>query len=60
MAFTTEQQIYSIPEYLGLETSAFEHHEYINGTIRAMAGGSPRHNTIIEIAIADLYNRIKF
>ena len=46
MTSTTEQQLYSIAEYLELEKSAIERHEYINGAIRQMAGGSPRHNTI--------------
>jgi Uma2 family endonuclease len=46
MTLTTGQQEYSIAEYLDLEKSAIERHEYINGVIRLMAGGSPRHNTI--------------
>ena len=46
MTLTTDQQLYSIAEYLDLEKSAIERHEYINGAIRPMAGGSPRHNTI--------------
>jgi Uma2 family endonuclease len=46
MTLTTGQQEYSIAEYLDLEKSAIERHEYINGVIRPMAGGSPRHNTI--------------
>jgi len=46
MILSTEQQLYSIEEYIDLEKSAIERHEYINGAIRPMAGGSPRHNTI--------------
>jgi Uma2 family endonuclease len=46
MILSTEQQLYSIEEYIDLERSAIERHEYINGAIRPMAGGSPRHNTI--------------
>lgn len=46
MTLTTDQQLYSIAEYLDLEKSAIERHEYLNGVIRPMAGGSPRHNTI--------------
>ena len=46
MTLTTEPQLYSIAEYLDLEKSAIERHEYLNGAIRPMAGGSPRHNTI--------------
>ncbi|NBD31800.1 MAG: Uma2 family endonuclease, partial [Cyanobacteria bacterium] len=46
MTSTTQQQLYSVEEYLEFETLATERHEYINGVIRSMAGGSPRHNTI--------------
>ena len=46
MTLTTEQQRYSIAEYLDLEKTAIERHEYINGAIKPIAGGSPRHNTI--------------
>lgn len=46
MTLTTEEQLYSIAEYLDLEKTATERHEYINGAIKPMAGGSPRHNTI--------------
>ena len=46
MTLITEQQRSSIEEYLDLEKTARERHEYINGTIRTMAGGSPKHNTI--------------
>ena len=46
MTLTTEQQLHSIAEYLDLEKNAIERHEYFNGAIRPMAGGSPRHNTI--------------
>lgn len=30
-------------QYLALEDAAFEKHEYVNGEMWAMAGGSPRH-----------------
>ena len=46
MTLSTEQQLHSIGQYLDLEKTASERHEYINGIIRPMAGGSPRHNTI--------------
>jgi len=46
MTLITEQQLYSIAEYLDFEKTAIERHEYINGVIKPMAGGSPRHNTI--------------
>ncbi|KPQ39963.1 MAG: putative protein conserved in cyanobacteria [Phormidium sp. OSCR] len=43
---TAQQQLYSVEEYLELETRASERHEYSNGAIIPMAGGSPRHNRI--------------
>jgi len=46
MTLITDQQLYSIEQYLDWEKTATERHEYINGAIRPMAGGSPRHNTI--------------
>ncbi|UCJ11956.1 MAG: Uma2 family endonuclease [Phormidium sp. PBR-2020] len=43
---TVQQQLYSVEEYLELETRASERHEYINGAIIPMAGGSQKHNRI--------------
>jgi Uma2 family endonuclease len=37
---------YSLAEYLKLEEEANSKHEYWNGTILAMAGGTPSHNKI--------------
>ncbi|WP_035492415.1 Uma2 family endonuclease [Baaleninema simplex] len=48
------KHIYSVEEYLDLETRANERHEYINGAVLPMAGGSPRHNRI-----SPRHNRIK-
>lgn len=45
-AQTVQQQLHSVEEYLELETRANERHEYINGAVIPMAGGSPRHNKI--------------
>lgn len=38
---------YSLLEYFELEINALERHEYINGKIISMAGGTPNHNRII-------------
>lgn len=46
VAPTVQQQLSSVEEYLDLETRANERHEYINGAVSPMAGGSPRHNRI--------------
>jgi Uma2 family endonuclease len=41
-----EQKNYTRKEYLELEVNAQERHEYINGEIRKVAGGTPNHNRI--------------
>jgi Uma2 family endonuclease len=43
---TAQKQLYSVEEYLDLENSTNERHEYIHGSVIPMAGGSPRHNKI--------------
>jgi Uma2 family endonuclease len=47
IAQTQETRIYSPEEYLDLEIPEEERHEYINGEIRVMPGGTPNHNRII-------------
>jgi Uma2 family endonuclease len=42
----TEQRYYSLEEYLELEVESEERHEYIDGEIVPMTGGSPNHNQI--------------
>ena len=44
-----ESKTYSPEAYLELETASKQRHEYINGEIRAMAGGTPNHNEIASI-----------
>jgi len=46
IAQVDEIQYYTSEEYLELEVNSVERHEYINGTIVTMAGGTPNHNTI--------------
>lgn len=43
---TLHQRIYTIQEYLDRETQAQERHEYRNGEIILMSGGTPNHNRI--------------
>ena len=50
----TEQQYYSIEEYLALEESADYKSEYIDGEIFPMAGGSTNHNQIAGNFYAEL------
>jgi len=40
-------KIYSLDDYLELETASTERHEYIDGAIVPMTGGTPNHNRII-------------
>ncbi|MBE9077197.1 Uma2 family endonuclease [Romeria aff. gracilis LEGE 07310] len=41
-----EQGTYSHEEYLEFETASEERHEYVDGEIRPMTGGTPDHNDI--------------
>jgi Uma2 family endonuclease len=47
IAQVQETHAYSPEEYLELEIPAEEHHEYIDGEIRLMLGGTPNHNRVI-------------
>ncbi len=40
------EKSYSLEEYLSLEVDSEEKHEYINGEIISMTGGTPNHNKI--------------
>ncbi|MEY2984406.1 MAG: hypothetical protein RLZZ568_1023 [Cyanobacteriota bacterium] len=67
--------IYTPEEYLALEEKAAYKHEYRNGAIVAMAGGSTDHNEIVtnlctalkidlqslklQINMADIYGKVK-
>ena len=47
IAQVKEIHTYSPEEYLELEISSVDKHEYIDGEIRLMPGGMPNHNRII-------------
>jgi len=50
MIAQSEQKTYYSPEsYLALETSSQQRHEYLNGEIIPMTGGTPNHNEIASI-----------
>ena len=51
-----EQRYYSSEEYLELEVNSEERHEYIDGQIIQMTGGTPNHNQIT----GNLYAAILF
>ena len=46
-------------EYLAFERASKTKHEYIDGFIYAMAGGSPPHNRICFNTIGELYTQLK-
>jgi Uma2 family endonuclease len=50
---------FTIEEYLRLEADAVEKHEYRDGEIVAMAGGSPQHSLVIANLIREVGNRLK-
>jgi Uma2 family endonuclease len=41
-----EQRTYTCEEYLEFEVASEERHEYVNGEIRLMTGGTPDHNEL--------------
>lgn len=60
MSRVTEQRPrFTIEEYLRREYDATERHEYYDGDIVAMAGGSPTHSLIISNVIAGLHSRLQ-
>ncbi|MDV3000888.1 MAG: hypothetical protein N5P05_002494 [Chroococcopsis gigantea SAG 12.99] len=54
-----EQKIYTRDEYLELETNSLERHEYRDGKIVLMAGGTPNHNRITGNFYAALHQACK-
>jgi Uma2 family endonuclease len=46
MTIAQEQRYYSPEEYLEMEVTSAERHEYIDGQIIPMTGGTPDHNQI--------------
>jgi Uma2 family endonuclease len=43
MVASTSQRRYTLEDYLGVEEMSGVRHEYLNGEILAMAGGTPSH-----------------
>jgi Uma2 family endonuclease len=46
MVRALKQRTYTLEQYLELELASQERHEYRNGAIQPMTGGTPNHNTI--------------
>jgi Uma2 family endonuclease len=49
MIAQTEKQTYTPETYLEFELSSDERHEYIDGELIPMTGGTPNHNEIASI-----------
>lgn len=56
---TASQKTYTIAEYLELEVNSDTRHEYINGEMIPMTGGTPEHNEIASILNAALRVSLK-
>jgi Uma2 family endonuclease len=59
MTYPAAQPRHSIAEYLGLERTSDRKHEFHNGEILAMSGGSPEHSLIALNIGGELRNRLK-
>lgn len=53
------KRIYTPDEYLNFEVNSDTRHEYINGEIIPMTGGTPEHNEIVSILNAALRTSLK-
>lgn len=53
------KKMITVSEYLDLERSAKEKHEFYKGELFAMAGAKKRHNQIVFNIIGQLYNQLK-
>jgi Uncharacterized protein conserved in cyanobacteria len=53
------KKFYSLEEYLALEATSEEKHEYYNGEIFAMAGGTFRHAQLAENIFASLRQHLR-
>jgi len=42
----TVERLHTAEEYLELEVNSQERHEFVDGDIRLMTGGTPNHNVI--------------
>ena len=59
MGMPVEKRRYTATDYLQLERSARERHEYRDGEILLMAGGTADHSLIVANVIGELRNRLK-
>jgi Uma2 family endonuclease len=59
MSLPAQTRRYSIEEYLRIEDDSSQRHEYFDGEIVAMAGGTPQHSLIICNITREVGNRLK-
>lgn len=59
MIMPATKTLYTADEYLALEVASDQRHEYINGEIVPMTGGTPEHNEIASILNATLRVSLK-
>src|SRR5512145_1192838 len=50
---------YTIAEYLALERTSSERHEYLDGYVYAMAGESPEHGDICANLVIDIGTQLR-
>ncbi|MCE9527608.1 MAG: Uma2 family endonuclease, partial [Planctomycetales bacterium] len=55
MSSIPKKRIYNLEEYLALEASSPEKHEYYRGEVFLMAGGSVQHGIII----GNIYHQLR-
>src|ERR1043165_4536311 len=59
MGFPKRPPVFTVDEYLALERSAEERHEYLDGEIYAMAGESGEHGDISVNIVGILFAQLK-
>jgi Uma2 family endonuclease len=58
MSVEPERRV-SLEEYLDLERTSEEKHEFVDGEVFAMGGASPRHNSIVGNVFALLWQQLR-
>lgn len=59
MGLPAAKRRYTVAEYLELERNSADRHEFNDGEILAMAGGTPEHSLIVANVIREVGNRLK-
>ena len=59
MGFPKRQPLFTVDEYLTLERSAEERHEYLDGQIYSMAGESGEHGDVSVNIVGLLFTQLK-